>query len=248
MDYPGKMPAMIIDTDVGYDDLLAILYLLAEGSIDIEAFTVVNGISTVPDGANALLWVQEQLGLANPIPVYRGESKQPNSFPDDWRNQACKLGWTHPVKLKPQPQPAVEFLKQRLSKSEPAQLLMIGPQTNIAGALTGMPLIAPFTATVMGGAFYVPGNLPQSDPVAEANIYVDPPAASTFFNYISNSLSSVSVVPLDACNRVPVTAEFIQTFSRLSVPTSKAGYWKLAKSPHPDIERVRVPAASRLRL
>jgi inosine-uridine nucleoside N-ribohydrolase len=45
---------IIIDTDVGYDDLLAILYLMNCPDITIEAFTVVNGISTVMEGANAL--------------------------------------------------------------------------------------------------------------------------------------------------------------------------------------------------
>ena len=109
---------MIIDTDVGYDDLLAILYLLATGA-DISAFTVVNGICDVRDGAKVLLRMQEKLGLQEMIPVYMGaQNTQPNAFPMAWRNQANNLKWgdpTDPTHV-PKPQSAATFLTQQLRR------------------------------------------------------------------------------------------------------------------------------------
>jgi inosine-uridine nucleoside N-ribohydrolase len=84
---------LIVDTDAGFDDVLAITYLLASGA-PIEAFTLVNGISDVDEGARALLLLQEKAGLSTPIPIYKG-SRQPmagsNQFPDEWRHQATQI-------------------------------------------------------------------------------------------------------------------------------------------------------------
>ena len=49
---------LIVDTDAGFDDFLAITYLLASGA-PTEAFTLVDGISDVDEGARALLLLQE---------------------------------------------------------------------------------------------------------------------------------------------------------------------------------------------
>lgn len=210
---------MIIDTDVGFDDLLGILYLLAEGSTRIEAFTVVSGIAHVKEGANALLRMQELLGLAAPIPVYPGLSDQPESFPNAWRNQASSLGWGDPIKLRPQPVPAVDFLRSRFAQSQPVRLLTIGPLTNLGAALGPAAPTAPIAATSMGGAIRVPGNLPVRNPVAEANMYVDPPAARTFFNFFgldAPPACSETLAPLDASNMVPIDRAFVAAFRAAS--------------------------------
>ena len=205
---------MIIDTDVGYDDLLAILYLLATGA-DITAFTVVNGICEVPDGANALLRMQEKLGLPTMIPVYKGASiGQPNCFPDAWRQQANNLGWGTPdPSHHPQSFSAGAFFIQQLELG-PVTLLALGPQTNIAPAVETASPCGQLTMTAMCGAFEVPGNLPENAPVAEANLYVDAPSAQNVFGvyYQQSSSGGATVVPLDACGQVPIDAAFISAF------------------------------------
>jgi purine nucleosidase len=201
---------MIIDTDVGYDDLLAILYLLSTGA-QIEAFTVVGGISDVQEGADALLRMQEMLNLQPPIPVFLGESVDPNPLPADWRHQATKLGWGPPTTLTPERIPAADFLARQL-KAGTVRLLAIGPLTNIAAALRSVPngLLG---STIMGGAFNVPGNVPEVNPVAEANMFVDPPAAGTVFTYYGPGSFLATVVPLDACNQVPIDTSFVLSFA-----------------------------------
>lgn len=229
---------MIIDTDVGYDDLLAILYLLADGSVTIDGFTVVNGIADVADGANALLSMQDILiaqgALPSLIPVYLGlgPAGQMNQFPSQWRNQAASLNWPAP---KESPQTgAVSVLTNCLAQAG-GHVLAIGPLTNIAAALPGRTRsFTQFNLTIMGGAMLVPGNLPEcGNPKMEGNIYVDPKAAYAVFNNYVNAFTaapapSVVLAPLDACECVPVDATFVNNFAALQPSAAKEPFWTLA--------------------
>ena len=207
---------IIVDTDTGFDDFLAITYLLASGA-PIEAFTVVNGISDVDEGARALLSLQEQAGLARPIPIYKG-SRQPmagsNHFPEEWRHQATQIAndlhWG-PPSGRVEPLGAVEFLLGRLAQpSKPVQILAIGPLTNLGRVLQQAPASAKAIQRlmIMGGAIGVKGNIPPALK-AEGNIYVDPVAAKTVF------MSGVmpSLVPLNDTNKVRITEKFIDSFN-----------------------------------
>jgi inosine-uridine nucleoside N-ribohydrolase len=212
---------MIIDTDAGFDDFLAITFLLAAG-VSIEAFTLVDGISNVDGGAKALLLLQQNAGLA-PIPIYKG-SRHPmagtNHFPDKWRDQATQiidgLGWGEPNGTIGT-HDAVDFLVRRLKDGRDAvEILAIGPLTNIARALERVPSGAQAIKrlTIMGGAVGVPGNIPPAD-VAEGNIYVDPVAAQA----VLSSGVNATFVPLNACSQVPITKQFIDSFN----PTGTLG-------------------------
>lgn len=207
---------VIVDTDAGFDDFLAITFLLASG-VPIEAFTLVDGISDVDEGAKALLLLQQHAGLTTPIPIYKG-SRHPmagaNHFPNPWRHQATQiiqgLGWGEPDKTIGT-HGAVDFLVQRLSDAgNPVEILAIGPLTNLARVLEASPSSAQAIQrlTIMGGAVGVPGNIPPAN-VAEGNIYVDPLAAQTV---LSSSLTP-TFVPLNATSRVPITKEFIDSFN-----------------------------------
>jgi inosine-uridine nucleoside N-ribohydrolase len=207
---------LIVDTDAGFDDFLAITYLLASGA-PIEAFTLVNGISDVDEGARALLLLQEKAGLKTPIPIYKG-SRQPmagtNQFPDMWRHQATEiikdLHWGEPTGTIGTPG-AVEFLVQRLANpAKPARILAIGPLSNLGRTLQKAPASAKAIAglTIMGGAVGVQGNIP---PVlaAEGNVYVDPLAAQTVFE----SSIGPTLVTLNDANKVRITKPFIDGFN-----------------------------------
>lgn len=207
---------LIVDTDAGFDDFLAITYLLASGA-PIEAFTLVNGISDVDEGAKALLLLQEQAGLTTPIPIYKG-SRHPmagsNHFPEAWRHQATEiivdLGWGEPAG-KIGTHGAVDFLVQRLTDaSNPVQILAIGPLTNLGRTLQQAPASAQAIQRlmIMGGAVGVKGNIPPAL-AAEGNIYVDPLAAQTVFG----SAIMPSLVPLNDTNKVRITDRFIEGFN-----------------------------------
>ncbi len=212
------IPHLIVDTDVGFDDVLAITYLLACPTVTIEAFTVVNGISDVDEGAELLLLLQEKAGI-RPIPVYQGQ-RQPmsgsNQFPAEWRHQATLarewLGWSRPSG-RAQKIGAVDFLAARLTgPAPPAQVLAIGPLTNFAVALEGGAKASAIqTMTIMGGALgpvgAKVGNIPN-DYTAEGNIYVDPVAART----VLSAGIHPALVPLNATSQVVITSDFVSSF------------------------------------
>jgi len=215
---------IIIDTDVGYDDLLAILYLMNCPDITIDAFTVVNGISAVTDGSNALLSLQEMLGTKPAIPVYLGAdaSQQPNSLPAAYQGEAKALGWPQPKRLKAETQSAGDYLTDQFKKTD-TTVLAIGPLTNLAVALPVSNTTNVIAVYAMGGAFKVNGDLEPSPPYpsdVEANFYVDPAAAATV---MANATRSY-LVPLDACNQVPITTDFITSFQAIPSKNQKPNW------------------------
>ena len=80
-------PAIIIDTDAGSDDMMAIAYLLAHRDLKIEAIVVANGLAHVDAGAKNILRLCALAGRED-IPVYAGPAKPLSGnreFPAAWR-------------------------------------------------------------------------------------------------------------------------------------------------------------------
>jgi inosine-uridine nucleoside N-ribohydrolase len=213
---------VIVDTDAGTDDLLAIAYLLASPEIRIEAITVVHGLAHVREGAHNIRRLLQAAGKPE-IPVFEGEErplKGNRPFPGEWRSVSDKLpGVTLPeVQNSRRPESAMQFLKARLrERTNPARILALGPLTHVALALRDVPRAA--TAldhlVIMGGAVTVKGNLSGGNPekaaneVAEWNIYCDPHAAAE----VLKSRVQTLLVPLDATMHVPITRGFIEEFN-----------------------------------
>src|ERR1700730_6893075 len=84
---------VIIDTDAGSDDLMAIAFLLSRKDVKIEAITVVDGLAHVAAGAGNVLRLL-QLADATGVPVYPG-AKEPLDrtapFPAEWRQTSDTL-------------------------------------------------------------------------------------------------------------------------------------------------------------
>lgn len=211
---------VIVDTDVGTDDLMAISFLLSRSDVQIEAFTVANGLAHVDAGAVNLLRLQAVIG-AN-IPVYIGRStplQGDSHFPDAWRKKTDTLPGVNlpPAAGAPQAQSAVDFLTGRLaSPANPVTILAIGPLTNLGQVFQQTPATvkAVRQMVIMGGAVGVPGNAPESSshPVAEWNIYTDPYAAQLVF---ASGVNPV-LVPLNATNDVPIHEPFVKEFKARS--------------------------------
>jgi purine nucleosidase len=204
---------LIVDTDAGIDDLLAIAYLLTQSSINIRAFTVVNGLSHVARGATNILRLQ-QLMEKTGIPVYTGPTEPMvggTDFPDAWRKTADELpGVDLPAVEAPTFKSAVDFIAEQFASSSQVALLALGPHTNLAYALreTTTAITGISQMTMMGGAVWAPGNVTgHGEQVAEWNIFEDPLAASHVFQ---SSLAIDMMVPLDASNKVPIGSTFLQ--------------------------------------
>ena len=210
---------VIVDTDAGSDDLMAIAYLLAGRAVHIEAVTVVNGLAHVDAGTRNIARLLELAGQPG-IPVFTGRPEPlrgKNEFPRDWRKLADELpGVTLPLSpAKEERRKAADYLLDRLKNQDrPARILALGPLTNIAEVLERDPSVTARIEeiVIMGGAIHTRGNLDdggvfQTDnKTAEWNMFVDPYAARIVFE----SGAKIRLVPLDATNTVPIGGAFLK--------------------------------------
>lgn len=194
---------IIIDTDPGHDDMLAILLMCAASSIDIKAVTTVAGNASIQKVTNNACFI---LDLADrlDIPLHSGAS-QPLE-----REQVLAVvhgeSGLDGVDV-PQSQPldgqAVATILD-IVRTNPGEisLLILGPETNIAQAILEDPETMKLARefVIMGGAFNVPGN---KNRVAEFNICVDPEAAAIVAAFPVEK----TYIPLDICNNIQIPLE-----------------------------------------
>jgi inosine-uridine nucleoside N-ribohydrolase len=176
---------IIVDTDPGIDDALALLLALASPEIQLEAITTVSGnvdVELTTHNALALL----TLAGRTDIPVARG-SKYPlirqivdaanvhglNGLGDvEIPAPACQAVEHHAVNL---------LIEKIMNAPGEITLVALGPLTNIALAVRHEPRLIQSVreVVIMGGALRVPGNI---TPSAEFNIHADPHAAHIVFS------------------------------------------------------------------
>jgi pyrimidine-specific ribonucleoside hydrolase len=209
---PEGARGVVVDTDMGLDDTLALLFLASRPDVAIRAVTVVgDGLAHCDPGvrnARALL----SLTGHGDVPVACG-GRRPllgsNAFPDEWRASADDLYALDlpPAEGAPPAISAPELLRQALDGE--TTLLTLGPFTNVARALRDDPGLAEEIPSVvsMAGAVDVPGNAPNG--VAEYNVWADPLAAKEVIDALP-----VTLIPLDATNAVPVTSFFVDALGR----------------------------------
>jgi len=222
----AQPPNIIIDTDAGSDDILAIAFLLSHPSVHIDAITIANGLAHVDAGARNLARLVALSGRTN-LPVFAGRPtplKGSAEFPREWRRIADDLPGVvlPPSSRPPEPKSAADFLVEYLrDRKHRVRILALGPLTNLAEALEREPSVARSIQeiVIMGGAIQVPGNLGDGgffktdNKTAEWNIFVDPLAARIVFR----SGIPISLVPLDATNKVPIDLAFLEDFKARAV-------------------------------
>jgi pyrimidine-specific ribonucleoside hydrolase len=222
----AQPPSIIVDTDAGSDDILAIAFLLSHPSVHIDAITIANGLAHVDAGVRNLTRLVDLSGRTN-LPVFAGRPtplKGNAEFPREWRKISDDLpGVALPASARPPaPKSAADFLVEYLKdRKHRVRILALGPLTNLAEALEREPSIAQSIEeiVIMGGAIQVPGNLGDGEAfktnnkTAEWNIFVDPFAARVVFH----SHIPILLVPLDATNRVPIDLAFLREFQARAV-------------------------------
>ena len=197
---------IIIDTDPGQDDAVAILLALASPEeIEVLGITAVAGnvpLALTEKNARIICELAGKPGT----PVYAG-CDRPLSRPLVTAEHVHgKTGLDGPDLPDPtmplQPGHAVDFIIDTVRREDPGTVTLcpLGPLTNIATALQRAPDIAMRIQEIvlMGGAYFEVGNI---TPTAEFNIYVDPEAAEIVFN----SGISRTVMPLDVTHKALVT-------------------------------------------
>ena len=201
-------PKVIIDTDPGVDDAIAILMALACPSIDLVGMTTVGGNVPLARGTRNALALLEYAGRTGvPVAVgaarpYRGRYRYSYGF--HGRNGLGRR-LPNPV-TRPIEAGASDFLAETLTTvTDGLTVIALGPLTNLAMLLERNPasLEGLTSLVVMGGAVDVPGNVTTH---AEFNIWSDPYAA----DLVLSRVSPVTLVDLGACRQVAINREDVE--------------------------------------
>ncbi|MBI2238310.1 MAG: nucleoside hydrolase, partial [Actinobacteria bacterium] len=209
---------VLFDHDGGIDDFLSLLLLLTYDDVDLLGISITPADTLIEAAVSVTRKILDLAGRSD-VAVAAGTLEGPNPFPYAWRLDCMKVDDLPVLNQRPETAAPVsdlsgqEFLARALMEArDPITLLMTGPLTNLAWALDHHPEVeAKIDELVfMGGALEVPGNVrePGHDRSAEWNIYWDPAAAKRVFD----SDLSLTMFPLDATDRVPVTEEFRRAF------------------------------------
>lgn len=211
---------VIIDTDPGVDDALALLLAMRSPELKIEAITPVAGNVplelTLP---NALRMVE--IANRTDIPIAAG-AKAPllrRLVTATYAHGENGLGgavFPEPT-TKPMSTPAAELIRQIVRKYPgEVTLITIGPLTNVATALNSDSELASMVkGIVMMGGSLSGGNI---TPAAEFNVYVDPEAARIVFQ----SGIPITMVGLDVTRKTSLTDEHVRTLEAAQNPVSQA--------------------------
>lgn len=207
---------IIIDTDPGQDDAVAILLALASPEdIDVLGITAVAGNVPLDLTAKNARIVCELAGKPD-TKVFAGCDTPLKRKLVTAEHVHGKTGLNGPKlpdpKMKLQDQHGVDFIIDTL-RSEPhgtVTLCPLGPLTNIAASFKRAPDIVEKVQEIvlMGGAYFEVGNI---TPAAEFNIYVDPEAAAIVFR----SGAPITVMSLDVTHKALVTPERNEAFRAL---------------------------------
>jgi len=204
---------IIIDTDPGQDDAVAILLALASPEeIEVLGITAVAGNVPLPLTQKNARIICELAGKPN-VRVFAGCDRPMRRKLVTAEHVHGKTGLDGPQMSDPvmplEEGHAVEFIIETLRR-EPAHtvtLCPLGPLTNIATAFEKAPDIVGRVQQIvlMGGAYFEVGNI---TPAAEFNIYVDPEAAAIVFR----SGVPLVVMPLDVTHKALTTRARVEAF------------------------------------
>jgi purine nucleosidase len=212
----NKPLPIIIDTDPGQDDAVAILLALASPEIDVLGITAVAGnVPLALTEVNARK-ICELAGKTS-TKVFAGAVRPLLRPLVTAEHVHGRTGLDGPVLPDPsmplQKQHAVDFIVETLMARDAGTITVcvLGPMTNIALALNREPRIASRIKRIvaMGGGFFEGGN---STPAAEFNIYVDPHAARAVFE----ANIPITLIPLDCTHQALTSAVRIEKFRQMN--------------------------------
>ncbi len=213
---------IIIDTDPGQDDAVALLLAMASPELDILGVTVVAGnvplaltevnarkICELAGRRDMLVYAGCDAPLTRPLVTAEHVHGKTGLDGADLPDPQMQLQDGH----------AVDFIIETLRHAAPDKITLcpLGPLTNIAEALTRAPEIAGKIAEIvlMGGGYFEQGNI---TPSAEFNIYVDPEAAKIVFG----AGVKLTVIPLDCTHKALTNRARVDAFRALNTPVGDA--------------------------
>jgi len=240
---PTRPLHIIIDTDPGQDDAIAILLALASPEVVVDAITTVAGNVPQPlvtDNALSLLALADRedvgvfRGCERPLvrPLFTAEYVHGPTGVDgaDLPTSTISARSTHGVDL---------IIETCLAGDDhTVTLCPLGPLTNIAMAIAKEPAIVPKIAEIlwMGGAFDESGNTTD---VAEFNAYVDPHAAHIVFT----SAIPLTIFPLDVTHKALMFPRHVEALASYGTPVADAAAGMVRFYEKHDIDKYEIEGA-----
>jgi purine nucleosidase len=213
---------IIIDSDPGQDDALALFLALAAPEIEVRGVVSVAGNVPQPlvtTNSLALLAVAGR----DDVPVYRG-CERPllrEQFTAEYVHGETGLDGANipPADRSEEPEHGVDYLINVCLSAPDGSVTLcpVGPLTNVGMAIAKEPSIIPKIREIvwMGGAVDEPGN---TTPLAEFNAYVDPHAAHIVFT----SGAPITMVPLDVTHRAILPPSALEALRAVGSPVADA--------------------------
>jgi purine nucleosidase len=208
---------ILIDTDPGIDDSLAILLALASPEISLEGLSVVHGNCSLEQATKNGLAILDLAGASH-IPLAAGcelPLVQPSLLaPETHGNTGLGYAKLPEPRSRPVVQHGCDFLIEKIM-TNPGEitLVAVGPLTNVALAIRKEPGVAKALKEliIMGGAIRHEGN---TTALAEFNTYVDPHAAHIVFH----AGIPTTLVPLDVTYQCVLTANDVERLLKIESP------------------------------
>ena len=213
---------IIIDTDPGQDDAVAILLALASPELDVLGLTAVAGNVPLALTEKNARKICELAGRPE-TRIFAGAVRPLTRALVTAEHVHGRTGLDGPElpdpTMKLEAQHAVDFIVETLM-AEPegtVTLCPLGPLTNIALAMIREPAIVPRIREIvlMGGGYFEQGNV---TPSAEFNIYVDPQAADVVYR----SGAPIVMMPLDVTHKALTTKARIERFRTMGTRVGTA--------------------------
>lgn len=204
---------ILIDTDPGCDDAVAILLALEGGlDLDVVGFTTVAGNAPVEDTTHNALAILDFLG--HDVPVARGADRplvKQQETAEFIHGEGGIQGTLPDPSRDTVDSSAAEFIVERARAHGELTIAALGPLTNLALALSIDPDLPEYLdqVLIMGGAVAHAGN---QTPAAEANLHADPDAASRVLQSVDPTFVSLDV-----------TSRAILQPNRLGLPETDRG-------------------------
>ncbi|MCF6301913.1 MAG: nucleoside hydrolase [Devosiaceae bacterium] len=229
---------IIIDTDPGQDDAVALLLALASpDELDVlGVVTVAGNVGLAQNSINALKIIE--LSGRPDTKIYAGCDRPMRRTPVTAEHVHGQTGLDGPdlpdPKITLQDIHGVDFIIRTLQNTPEKQITLcaLGPLTNIAMALVRAPEIAPRIKEIvlMGGGYFEGGNI---TPTAEFNIYVDPEAA----DIVLQCGAPITIIPLDVTHGALATKDRVNSFAKMGNNTGTAIHQMLTFSERFDLEK-----------
>jgi purine nucleosidase len=218
---PATPRRILIDTDPGIDDAMAIFYALASPELEVVGLTTVFGNAHTDVCTTNALRLLDIAGRPD-IPVAHGASRPlamnyrgPVAFVhgDDGQGNV----FLPPSTRRPVPEHAAQFIVDTVMASpEEITVVLLGPFTNMALAMLMKPDLTSFVKeiVVMGGAAFTSGN---ASPASEANVLNDPEAADIVFG----ADCPITMAGLDVTHRITMTTDDLARFGATAGPRAQ---------------------------